>query len=395
MHALRPPARWTLERSFDLTAGILFAAAVLRASIAYSSSPLRVYILTILAVMFALYALERFSPFRSIVIFSIYLTVQATLISILLFAPGSPDYLAFLYAILSMQILQRMPLPTAVLLVCAFTPLMYVPLRRMGNPSGATAFTIVYTAMNAFLAAYSLALRRANAARERAQNLGLELQEANRELQASAQRIERLAVAGERNRLARELHDSVTQTVFSMTLTTESARMRAERDPEQVAHELDRLYLLSRSAISEMQELIAELSPLEDREESLVEAVRRHLAEGHIPDDLQVAMEVEGGDTLPQDQAQAAFRIVQEALNNVIKHAQADQVYIRLHLVKPYFVEVEDRGCGFDPDQASHRAGVGLSGMQERAEEIGWDLKITSTPGGGTSVRAIAKYPGR
>ncbi|NIS83181.1 MAG: hypothetical protein GTO14_23935 [Anaerolineales bacterium] len=395
MYALRPSARWTLEWSFDLTAGILFTAAVLRASIAYSSNPLRVYILIILAVMITLYGLERFNPVHSIAICSIYLTVQAALITILLFAPGSPDYLALLYAILSMQILQRMPLPAAALLVGAFTPLMYVPLGQMENPSGATAFTIVYTAMNAFLAAYSLALRRANAARERAQTLGLELAKANRELNASTQRVERLAVARERNRLARELHDSVTQTVFSMTLTTESARLRAERNPEQATHELDRLYQLSRNAISEMQELIAELSPLEDREESLVEAVQRHLSEGHLPDDLQVTLEVEGSDELPPNQAQAIFRIVQEALNNVVKHAQAEQVFIRLNLLDPYFVEIEDRGRGFNPDQTSQQGGVGLSGMRERAEEIGWELMITSTPGAGTRVRARAKHPRR
>jgi signal transduction histidine kinase len=395
VHALRHSTRWTLERSFDLTAGILFSAAVLRASIAYSSSPLRVYILLVLAAMFALYTLERFSPLHSTAIFSAYLAVQSTLITFLLFAPGEPDYFALLYAILSMQILQKLPLKIGIFPIIAFTPLMYAPLKQMYDPSSkAVAFTLVYSAVSAFMAAYSLALRRAYIARERAQNLGEELQQANRELQTTAQRVERMAVAKERNRLARELHDSVTQTVFSMTLTIESARMQSKLDPERVANELDRLYQLSRSAISEMQELIAKLSPLADRDESLVEAVQHHLTQGHLPDDLQVCLEVDGGDTLPTKQAQAIFRIVQEALNNVVKHAQSDQVFIHLHLIAPYFIEVEDQGRGFDPDRVSHQGGIGLSGMSERAEEIGWELTISSTPGVGTRVRAEDKRRG-
>jgi len=384
-----------LERSFDLTAGILFAATALRASITYAANPLKPMVLAILAALLVLYALERLSPRRSTIIFAAYLALQAALITVLLHTPGKPDYFALLYAILGMQTVERFPLATGAMLIGAFTPLMYVPLLQMYVPSRAIAFTLVYSAMSAFLAAYSLALRRATLAREHAQNLGVELQQANRELELSALRVERMAVARERNRLARELHDSVTQTVFSMTLTTKSASMQAENNPQQAAQSLDRLYQLSRSAISEMQELIASLSPLDGREENLIEAIQRHLIDGFLPDDLQVTLEVEGGGELSPDQAQAIYRIVQEALNNVVKHAQADQASIRLHLVDPYFVEVEDRGCGFDFDHTAQHGGVGLSGMRERAEEIGWELMITSTPGAGTRVRASATHPER
>jgi len=91
--------------------------------------------------------------------------------------------------------------------------------------------------------------------------------------------------------------------------------------------------------------------------------------------------------SLPQPVTRGLFRIIQEALNNIVKHARAHQATVSLHLAEPQWVEVEDNGRGFDPACAQTAGKVGLSGMRERAAEIGWDLTITSTPGGGTRIR--------
>ena len=108
-----------------------------------------------------------------------------------------------------------------------------------------------------------------------------------------------------------------------------------------------------------------------------------------------VTFEVEGEGALQPEEAQALFRIIQEALNNVIKHAETEQVFIQLHLVDPFWIEVEDHGRGFEPELAAHGRGIGLAGMQERAEEIGWELNVTSTPGKGTQVRVAKTRVGR
>ncbi len=215
----------------------------------------------------------------------------------------------------------------------------------------------------------------------------LELQETNRQLQAYSKQLEQLAVTRERHRLARELHDSVTQTIFSMTLTTQSALLLLDRDPRQASAQLDRLHQLSQSALAEMRVLISELRPEKVAEGGLVAALRRHLADHRVSEGLAVTLEVEGGQPLRPAEEQGLFRIAREALNNIVKHAQASQARIGLHLKEPLWLEIEDQGQGFDLERARDSGHIGLSSMGERAAEIGWNLRIITTPGAGTRVR--------
>jgi signal transduction histidine kinase len=308
--------------------------------------------------------------------------------------PLDPDYFALLFAVLSMQIMQRFDPKPASLWIGLFSIAMFVPLIRLYPSARAVPFTIVYTAVCVLTAAYSLAARRAVRARTRSQSLADELHRTNHELAIYANRLERLAISTERNRLARELHDSVTQTVFSMTLTTQSAMMLLESDPGQVKDQLNRLYQLSRSATSEMQTLISELRPESFAEGGLPEAIRRHLADGHLPESLSVNLVVEGDEQLDENESMGLFRIVQEALNNVVKHGDTDNAQIRIHLDEPAWVEIEDHGRGFDLDDEKGGRGIGLAGMKERVLEIGWQLQITSAPGKGTRVRVERRAPG-
>ena len=196
-----------------------------------------------------------------------------------------------------------------------------------------------------------------------------------------------LSVARERNRLARELHDSVTQTIFSMTLTTQSARLLLKKDPPRVTVQLDRLDQLAHNAQNEMHQLINQLSPVKPGAKGLAAQLRDHIQQRFLPESLSVSLEVIGEKPLKKAEEQNLFRIVQEALNNTVKHTSSNKVFIRLHLEEPFWVEVEDEGQGFDPDKLANRSGVGLSSMRERAEGIGWKLKVQSSPGKGTIVR--------
>lgn len=379
--------RWTVEGRFYLTAGILFAAAALRSILTYQDHPSLETILALLSAWLILFASQRAMTLRWPATFPLYLILQATIIVILLHMPEASDYFAVLFAVLSMQLMQRFSPRTAALWIGLFSLAMFVSYTRSLPLAQTVAFTLVYTAVCVFTAAYSFAARKAVQARSRSQSLADELQKTNRELERVAARLERMAVSDERNRLARELHDSVTQTVFSMTLTTQSAAMLLERNPTQVKDQLNRLYQLARSATSEMQTLISKLRPELLAEGRLSEAIRQHIADGHLPESLLIDLEVEGEERLETEEAMGLFRIVQEALNNIVKHAGTDHAWIRMHLVEPAWVEIEDHGRGFDLGQATDNRGVGLASMGERAQEIGWQLQITSTPGEGTRVR--------
>jgi signal transduction histidine kinase len=249
-----------------------------------------------------------------------------------------------------------------------------------------------------FVASYVAVIRRLETARREAetaqqesQTLLAELQEAHRELQVYAAQAEELAAAEERNRLARELHDSVTQTIFSITLTAESTRILLERDPTRVAAQLDRLLELSQSALAEMRSLISHLRPKTVAEEGLIPALRRHVAERGDRDGLSVTLhleEHEEASRLPPETEEALFRIVQEALNNAVKHAQTDQAEVRLRLRdEAVSLLIEDSGVGFDPTRVSSGfSHLGLTSMRERAKALGGTIEIETQPGAGTRI---------
>lgn len=378
---------------FLLTAAFLFGTVLLRSLLFYRDSPVLDQVLGLLAAWLVLFVGGTGVSRRWSKYFPIYLVAQTILVCVFLWRPDFPGYdcFAILFAILSMQAMQRLTLRSGAIWLGSFTLLMALPMVIKDGLFEGIALTLVYTAVNVFLGSYTLTVQRAQAARARAQALAQELQEVNRQLQAYATRLEQLAVERERHRLARELHDSVTQTIFSMTLTTQSALLLLERDPGQVGAQLDRLNDLAHGALSEMHVLISELRPERIAEGGLAAALRRHLADRRLLESLAVSLEVMGDQPLGPAEEQSLFRIAQEALNNVVKHAQASQAHIRLHLSEPFWMEIEDQGQGFDLRQAqdSGRAGgqVGLVSMGERAAEIGWSLQVITSPGAGTCIR--------
>jgi len=326
--------------------------------------------------------------------FPIYLLCQTALVFTLLSRPGFTDFFGSLLPILGMQVMLRLKPMIGGIWMGLCAPIMMLLLVRTYGTTPAIALTLIYTAGNVFFGTYTLAMRRAQAARLQNQTLAGELQEANEQLHDYSTQLEQLAVARERNRLARELHDSVTQTVFSMTLTTQSALLLLDRDPGRVGVHLERLNQLARSALAEMQVLISELKPDKAAREGLVPVLRRHLAGSRLPENLSVSLEVEGDQRLEFAEDQSLFHIAEEALNNIVKHARTSQAQIRLHLAEPFWMEIEDHGQGFDPLQAQNSGRVGLSSMHERAVEIGWGLQVITSPGAGTCIR-VEKAPVR
>jgi signal transduction histidine kinase len=328
--------------------------------------------------------------------FPIYLGLQTIIVSVLTYLAAGKgfDFFAVLFAILSMQAMHRLSPRAGAAWIALFTLLMaYLFLTFFGTAG--LAFIVLYTAVDILLGSYALATRRSQETQAQNLALGQELQDTNQKLRDYSTQLEGLAVARARNQLARELHDSVTQTIFSMNLTAQSTLLVYDRDPAQVNSLLERVLQLAQSALSEIQYLITELRPAEETDGGLVGALRRHLADPLIRESLTVSLEVDGFNTLEPNEEKNLFRVLQEALNNIVKHADTSQAQIRLHLVDPYWIEVKDQGRGFDLEEALKSGGVGLSSMRERAAESGWNLQVETAPGTGTVIRVAKNQEGR
>jgi signal transduction histidine kinase len=379
---------WHSEWAYSISITFIYGAIVLRSILlAYNQPNILIPALVLLVAWLGLFLSEPAISRRWHSYFYFYLIIQTAITFVLMLNPEPSDFFATLYSMVGMQIVQRFRPRTATILIAIFTPLTYFTIvRNIGVPAG-MALTVIYLAANALLATYAHAASRTLKLQAQNQATLEELQEANRQLEAYSTQMEQLTVARERNRLARELHDSVTQSIFSMTLTTQSALLLLDRDPARVGEQLQRLNELAQGALAEMQTLISELNPQKVTEGGLENALRRHLAERHLPESLSVSLEVIGEGKLLPAEEQGLFRIAQEGLNNIVKHSSASQVNLRLHLAEPMWMEIQDDGQGFDMDQARRGRGVGLSSMRERAAEIGWGLQITSAPGSGTRIR--------
>jgi signal transduction histidine kinase len=202
-------------------------------------------------------------------------------------------------------------------------------------------------------------------------------------------RAQAAAVLEERNRLARELHDSVSQQLFSITLTAQAARAQLEKNPQRAATQLERLQETATAALAEMRALIFQLRPPALRDQGLVAALQQHAQALSRREGLAIALSVVGNDRQARGMEQPLFRIVQEALNNVIKHANAQNVTVTLEFSPERVVlRVADDGQGFDPDAtpSGHGRHLGMISMRERAIEIGGTMNLRSMIGGGTEV---------
>ncbi len=200
------------------------------------------------------------------------------------------------------------------------------------------------------------------------------------------EQVGRSAVAAERNRLARDLHDAVTQTLFSTSIIAEVLPTLWEKYPEEGRRQTADLQEMTRGALAEMRTLLLELRPtaltqakLSDLLHQLADAITGRV---RIP----VTVEISGQYALPSDVQIAFYRIAQEALNNIAKHSRASQATVRLEQTANHIgLTIEDDGRGFDPSAvpATH---LGLNIMRERAQSIGADLTIASAKGQHTSI---------
>lgn len=374
---------WVQQWVVQIAITFLFGGCVLRLLIQYSELPQLLNALVLLAIWLLLFIVEPFFSKRWAPFFFIYLVIQSFLVFVLLYNYPDNDNIAVLYAGLSMQIMSRLQPRQGIAIIALFTPLTIIGVRQYYDISKTIPLAIIYTAANAFLGACGYNVQKAQKEREKENQLLCELQEANQQLLDSTRQVEQLSVARERSRLALELHDSVTQTIFSMTLATRAAVILLDQDPPRVSKQLDHLDQLVRSALEELKKLVLELKPESNKKDSLVDLLRNH-SDYLKKENLQVTFRFAGDENLTKEEIQCLYRIAQESLNNIIKHARTTTASIFLNFYKPQKMEIRDQGIGFDTEKI--QSGVGLTGMKERVSSIGWDLEIESQPGKGTRI---------
>lgn len=320
----------------------------------------------------------------------VYLLIQLGLALWMLLIPPHFDFLPVLFLPLCMQAVLGFGWRIGLLWIAGFSLAMAVPVMETWrwNLVG-VVMVIMFSGTNLLTGWIARLIWQDEHARHENQRLLKELQTAHRQLQDYAAQVEEHAVMQARSKMAQELHDSVTQTIFTMNLTVQTASLLAGKADERFFEQIDRLQQLARGANDEIQMLVSHLRPQSAVDGGLPAALRRLASEREHRDGLRILLEIDGDRPLPDALALGLYRIAQEALNNVSKHAGTKQAEVRLCLRQPgAYLEVKDHGAGFvladGPGAAGH---LGLGGMGARAKELGWRLSVQSQPGQGTRVR--------
>ena len=199
-----------------------------------------------------------------------------------------------------------------------------------------------------------------------------------------------LATLGERNRIARELHDSVTQLLYGISLlSTAASRLANKGNILQVQENLTEIKDNALQALQEMRLLILELNPPLLQKHGLVAALKASLESIESRAGLETELRSDGVGRLPRAIEPDVYRIAMEALNNLVRYARAKKVTVDLQTRSNWVIlDISDNGVGFDVDRVRNGGGMGIHNMEQRAKHLGGRLEITSHPGEGTRIKA-------
>ncbi len=378
--------------AFFYAFGFLFILAVSLRSLGYyfiEGHGLRWVASALLATFGLLYSTERLISRRFPVYLHMYLAIQTVLALVILLLPPQHFFSAGLGLVLSGQAVLLLPGRQAYAWIGAFIGVMLFGLVWGQGLLNGLTLGLLFIGGYLFTGAYAGAVGRATAAQHRSEALLSDLQEAHGQLQLYAVQAEHLAVVEERQRMARDLHDSAIQALYGLVLSAEgAARKLAEGEVAVVRERLQEIRRTAQAALREMRSLIFELRPPDLEKEGLVAALRARLESVEDRAGVRTALEVVGDGRLPHDVEAGLYRVVQEALNNALKHSGATHVTVSLKIEsEAVALEVADDGIGFDPQAAHTGGGLGLRGLVERAQELGGKLSLQSGPGQGTRIR--------
>lgn len=382
---------------------LIFVAVALRGAVVTRDAPYFTTVLILLAAYGLLLFIEswgihRYPLFQSRYVKLAYLLLQSSLVIGLTIATDyEEDFFTILFVPLSLDAVSFLGRALGYFCITAFSLALTGALSfSEEGPIFGLAMGGLYSGICFLFGGYASQVLKSETAHNQNQHTLHELQIAHRQLQGYADQVANLAVEHERNRLARDLHDSVTQTVFSMNLAAQSARLLLAKEPLRASRQLLRLEELAANALSEIQSLISQLKPRSITEEGLPTALRRLAAERGSRDGLQVSLEIHGEKNLSESEMLGLYSIAHEALTNVVKHSGVLEASIHLNLSDDHScLEIVDHGRGFNLQAVtSQRGHLGLAGMSERAREMGWRLSVVSQLYQGTQISVTQNQEG-
>lgn len=248
-------------RGSSLIGFLVIGVVTARTLVHFWDTPNRGLVIAALGIYTFLYSLESYLLNRSRWQAWIYFPLQTALVVVLSNLRPFQDFQTLLFIPIGVQALRVFSRRAALTWLIVYAALVAVTeMIGLGFADG-LAFLLLYLAVSAFLVSYDFLYVRTQADEAESQRLLVDLQSAHAKLQDYATQAEELAAARERNRLARELHDSVSQAIFSITLTSQSARLLLERDPARVSEQVDRLQTMTEQALAQLRSLIAQLRP--------------------------------------------------------------------------------------------------------------------------------------
>lgn len=315
-----------------------------------------------------------------------YLAAQTALIlAIFLSNPAVTTGVPVLFFVLSAQAMLFLPLTAGIGWIVAFTLLTW----------GGTVYAVGLSALVemltigggfAFFGSFGAILRQANQERERSQALLAELQAAHSRLKDYAQQVAELAVAEERNRLAREMHDALGHRLTVAVVQLEGSQRLIPNDPGRAAQMVGAMREQLKEALTELRQTVAQLRADSATDRPLTDSLRQLALSFQEATGLPVQLALPTDfPSLPAGQRLALYRAAQEGLTNVHKHAQAKQLWLTLSPSDGQLsLVIEDDGLGLSPDLVPGR--YGLRGLQERAEQLGGACNCYTRPGGGTQL---------
>ena len=364
----------------SITTYLMIAAVFVRTYLYYPE--VRIPAFSLLFLLVILLMIEPKVTRLNKTVWAIYLTMQIVIMVSLFLIEPDGDTFSLLLLPACMFVMRQYEQLQAWIWVGTFSAAMGIML-FYGHQEFAPALIVIYLAAYILVSSFSYVIKQNQLAQQK-------LMAANQQLRRYAEQVEDLTAVNERNHLARELHDSVTQTIFSMTLITRSTRILQERDPDRVPGKLSELQELAQDALKEMRTLVSQLRPLSISEDGLYPVLNKHIEELNRRNKINISIEVDKDLTLTLDsrQQQEVYRIIQEALNNVIKHSHAKKAQVNFQQSDSLLtIIVSDDGLGFDPKlPMQEQFHFGLESMRERAEELEGKLRIESEPGSGTKV---------
>jgi len=350
--------------------------------------------------LLAFYGLLLFSEFaiyrRFPSYLKVYFVIQASVVGTLLLLPLDPpsapisyDYFALLFIPLCAQAILYFPRPESYYWVIAFSAVSVIALHIQYGLSEGFKYSITYIfgyIMMSLLAKFYIDAEEAKD----------KLNKANQKLQEYASKVETLAVAEERNRLARDLHDSVTQSLYSLTLFAEAASEELSAgEVGTVSAHLKELRQTSQQALQEMRLMVFELRPPELETKGLALALQERLEAVESRSGMETAINIGFKGRLPSNMELGLYSIAREAMNNILKHSQATKTTINLtNEHGKVTLEIWDNGNGLDQTPGNFNAGLGIKGMKERADQMGAELILEKIPEGGTRLRVEVPYDG-